>query len=180
MQISTLHDLMVHDLKDVYSAEKQLTQALPGMAKHATSIELRSAIEEHLGQTEAHVSRLEQVFQLLGETGAGRKCKGMEGLINEGKELLEEDIESEVLDAGIISAAQRVEHYEIAAYGTLCEYARMMQQADVLALLEATLDEEKEADAKLTFLAEGGINALAERDARHGMGTADSDEAKRG
>jgi ferritin-like metal-binding protein YciE len=169
MQISTLHDLMVHELRDLYSAERQLVQALPKLARSVTAPELKSAIEDHLAQTEGHVARLEQAFELLGEPARGKKCRGMEGLIEEGRELLEEDMDPEVLDAGIIAAAQRVEHYEIAAYGTVCEYARTMQHTDVLSLLEATLDEEKEADDKLTAIAEGGINSLAERDGQEDM-----------
>jgi ferritin-like metal-binding protein YciE len=164
MQITTLHDLMVHELKDLYSAERQLVQALPKMAKSATNSDLQLAIETHLEQTREHVARLERAFEMLGESGRGMKCKGMEGLIEEGKSLLEEDIDPEVLDAGIIAAAQRVEHYEIAAYGTVCEYARTLGQGEIAALLSATLDEEKIADQLLSGLAEGGINALAERD----------------
>ncbi len=163
MSIATLHELMVHELKDVYSAERQLVQALPKMAKHATSPDLQNAILTHLAQTEGHVERLEEVFKLLGESKRVQKCKGMEGLIEESKELLDEDIDPEVLDAGIIASAQRAEHYEIAVYGTVCEYARAMGHDDVLALLEATLEEEKAADQLLTELAERGINDLANR-----------------
>ncbi|MDP1861103.1 MAG: ferritin-like domain-containing protein [Gemmatimonadaceae bacterium] len=131
MQIATLHDLMLHELRDIYSAEQQLVKALPGMSKAATSEELQNALQSHLAQTEQHVSRLEQVFEILGESPRGVKCKGMEGLITEGKGLLDEDIDPEVLDAGIIAAAQRVEHYEIAAYGTVCEFARSMDHSEV-------------------------------------------------
>ena len=164
MSISTLNDLLVHELKDLLSAERQLVQALPKMAVGATSGELGDAIRNHLDQTREHVTRLERSLELLGAHGRPVKCKGMEGLIEEGEDLLDQDIEPEVLDAGIIAAAQRVEHYEIAAYGSACEFARSMQHDDVAALLEATLEEEKEADRLLTSLAEGGINALAERD----------------
>lgn len=159
--ITTLHELMVHQLKDIYSAEKQLVHALPKMAKGATSEELRAAFSDHLEQTEVHVTRLERVFEMLEESAGGVKCKGMEGLIEEGNEVLEEDMEPEARDAGLIAAAQRVEHYEIAAYGTVCEYARTMNHTDVLELLESTLEEEKEADETLTGLAETGINAMA-------------------
>jgi len=169
--LNTLHDLMVHQLKDLYSAERQLVQALPRMAKHASSGELQVAIENHLEQTETHVSRLEQCLELLNESTRGPKCKGMEGLLEEGKELFEEEVDPEVLDAGIIAAAQRVEHYEIAGYGTVCEYARIMGHDDVRQLLQSTLEEEKEADVLLTSLAEGGINALAERDGQVEMGS---------
>lgn len=173
-ELATLHDLMVHQIKDLYSAERQLVQALPRMAKHANSRELQVAIQTHLEQTESHVSRLEQCLDLLKESTHGPKCKGMEGLIEEGKELLEEKVDPEVLDAGIIAAAQRVEHYEIAGYGTVCEYARIMGHEEVLELLQATLEEEKDTDSLLTSLAEGGINALAERDDRGDMGSGSS------
>lgn len=162
--LRTLHDLFVHQLRDVYSAERQLVQALPRMAKSATSDELREALEAHLEETEEQVTRLDEIFEQLGVSSRGMKCKGMEGLIEEGKELLEEDVDEDVLDAGIIAAAQRIEHYEIAAYGTLCEYARNLGRDSALALLETTLDEEKAADGKLTDVAEGGINALATRE----------------
>ena len=178
MPIATLHDLMVHELKDLYSAERQLVQALPKMAKGATSEELQQALTDHLEQTKEHVARLEQVFEILGVSARGVKCKGMEGLLEEGKELLEEDIDPEVLDAGIISAAQRVEHYEIAAYGGAAEFARGMQHNDIVELLELTLQEEKDADQLLTSLAEGGINALAMRDGQENMGEDENEEGE--
>ena len=124
--IATLHDLMVHQLRDIYSAEKQLVTALPKVAKKAHAPELAAAIRTHLAQTEQHVQRLEQVFQELGESPRGVTCKGMKGLIEESDELLGEEVDPSVLDAGIIADAQRIEHYEIAAYGTVCEYARSM------------------------------------------------------
>lgn len=164
MSLATLHDLMVHELKDLYSAERQLVRALPRMSRSASSERLRTAIDSHLAETEEQVGRLEQIFESLGESPKGQKCHGMEGLIEEGKNLLEEDADPEVMDAGIIGAAQRVEHYEIAAYGTVCEYARIMGHTEALQLLEQTLAEEKNADQLLNDLAEGGINALAERD----------------
>jgi ferritin-like metal-binding protein YciE len=176
MPIATLHDLMVHELKDLYSAEKQLVQALPKMAKNATSEELQVAFTTHLEQTKEHVVRLEQAFETLGVSARGMKCKGMEGLIEESKSLLDEDIDPEVLDAGLIAAAQRVEHYEIAAYGAACEFARSMQHEELVELLEMTLNEEKETDALLTALAEGGVNALAQRDGQEEMGLEDDDE----
>jgi ferritin-like metal-binding protein YciE len=170
--LSTLHDLMVHQLKDLYSAERQLVQALPKMAKGANAPELQVAIQNHLEQTKGHVARLEQVFEVLGETSRGPACKGMQGLIEEAEGLLdEEQVDPDVLDAGIIADAQRVEHYEIAAYGTACEFARSMKHERVVSLLQETLDEEKEADRLLTSLAEGGINALAMRDGLEAMGT---------
>lgn len=169
MPLETLHDLMVHELKDLYSAERQLVQALPKMAKNANSDQLRTAIDNHLSETEEQVSRLEQILESFGESPRGQKCQGMEGLIEEGKSLLKEEADPDVMDAGIIVAAQKVEHYEIAAYGAVCEYARIMGHSEALQLLEQTLEEEKNADQLLNELAEGGINALAERDGRDEM-----------
>lgn len=160
--IMNLQDLLVHQLRDAYSAEKQLVAALPRMAKSTTSEELEKAIHAHLEQTEEHVNRLEQVFKQLGVSPRGPKCKAMEGLLEEGKEMLDEDIDPHVLDAGIIASAQRVEHYEIAVYGTVIEFARALGHDEVVDILQRTLDEEKEANDTLTGLAEGGINALAE------------------
>ena len=174
MSLETLHDLMVHELKDLYSAERQLVQALPKMAKNANSDQLRTVIDNHLSETEVHISRLEEILESFDESPKGQKCHGMEGLIEEGKNLLKEDADPDVMDAGIIGAAQRVEHYEIAAYGTVCEYARIMGHTEALQLLEQTLEEEKNADEILNQLAEGGINALAERD---GRGEANGDDA---
>lgn len=176
MSLATLHDLMIHELKDLYSAEKQLVQALPKMAKAATSDELRAALEKHLGETEEQVSRIEQIMDSFGESPRGQKCSGMEGLIEEGKTMLKEDADPDVMDAGIIVAAQKVEHYEIASYGAVCEYARMMGHTEAVQLLEQTLEEEKMADETLNKLAEGGINALAERDANGNM---EEDEEER-
>ena len=164
MSLATLHDLMVHELKDLYSAERQLVRALPRMSKNANSDELRTALDDHLVQTEEQVVRLETILESFGETTGRQKCHGMEGLIEEGKNLLEEEADPDVLDAGIIVAAQKVEHYEIAAYGAVVEYARMMGHTEAQQLLEMTLEEEKAADQRLNTLAEGGINALAERD----------------
>ena len=164
MSIASLDDLFLHELKDLYSAERQLVQALPKMAKSATSDELRTALENHLAETEEQVTRLEQILESFDESPRGQKCQGMEGLIDEGKSLLKEDADPDVLDAGIIVAAQKVEHYEIATYGAVCEYARMMGHTEALQLLEQTLEEEKNADQLLNQIAEGGINALAERD----------------
>jgi len=174
MPISTTHDLMVHELKDLYSAETQLVRALPKMVKTATSEELRQAFSEHLDQTKEHVARLEQAFSILGASARGPKCKGMEGLLEEGKSIMEEDIDPDVLDVGLISAAQRVEHYEIAGYSAVCTMARSMQHDEVLALLEATLAEEEATDVLLASLAEELITALVERDEQEEMGADDA------
>jgi ferritin-like metal-binding protein YciE len=153
--------LFVDQVKDLYSAEKQLVKALPKMAKKASSEELRTALEEHLSVTEQQVSRLEQVFEKLDMRPQAKSCKGMAGLIEEGNELFEEDLEPEVLDCGIIGAAQKVEHYEIAAYGTLRAMAEQQGHREIAQLLQETLDEEKEADEKLTSIAENGVNQEA-------------------
>jgi ferritin-like metal-binding protein YciE len=160
MKENQLRELYVEELRDLYSAEKQLVKALPKMAKAATSSDLRSGFEEHLEQTKGHVSRLEQIFDSLDENPNGKTCKGMEGLIKEGSEMIEEDPEEEQLDAGLISAAQRVEHYEIAGYGCVRTYAQLLGDDEAVSLLEETLKEEKETDAKLTGLAEN-INVEA-------------------
>jgi ferritin-like metal-binding protein YciE len=155
MQESALKELYVDELRDLYDAEAQLTKALPKMAKAATSDELRAGFENHLEQTKGHVQRLEEIFQALGEKPTGKKCKGMQGLIAEGKEIMQdEDLEGEALDAGLISAAQRVEHYEIAAYGCVRSYANLLGDTQAASLLEETLQEEKETDKKLTELSE--------------------------
>jgi ferritin-like metal-binding protein YciE len=160
MKVNQLRELYVEELRDLYSAEKQLVKALPKMAKAATASDLRSGFEEHLEQTKGHVSRLEQIFDSLDENPNGKTCKGMEGLIKEGSEMIEEDPEEEQLDAGLISAAQRVEHYEIAGYGCVRTYAQLLGDDEAVSLLEQTLTEEKETDAKLTELAEN-INVEA-------------------
>jgi ferritin-like metal-binding protein YciE len=160
MENNTLRQLYVEELRDIYDAEKQLIKALPKMAEAASSQELRNGFEEHLEQTKEHAERLEQIFSELGEKPTGKKCKGMQGLVNEGSEVINEDFENEVKDAGLISAAQRVEHYEIAAYGTVRTYANLLGEQNAVVLLEKTLTEEKETDRKLTDLAEG-INAEA-------------------
>lgn len=161
MKLESLRDLFVDELKDLYSAENQLLKALPKMAKAASSSELQAAFEEHLEVTQGQVQRLEKVFKKLGVSPKGKKCKAMEGLIEEGKELLEEDAEPAVLDAALIAAAQKVEHYEIAGYGTVRTYARMLGHEDAASLLQQTLDEEGEADKKLTELSEA-INVEAD------------------
>ncbi|MCU1310784.1 MAG: ferritin-like protein [Candidatus Angelobacter sp.] len=154
MKIESLQELFIDELKDLYSAENQIIKALPKMAKNANSDELRSAFEEHLEQTKGQVERLDQIFQELDATSRGKKCKGMEGLLEEGKEIMEEDVEPEVLDAALIGAAQRVEHYEIAAYGTARTHAELLEMDNAVRLLQETLDEEKETDRKLTSIAE--------------------------
>ncbi len=154
MQQNQLKELYVDELKDIYNAENQLVKALPKMAKAARSEELRAGLREHLEQTKGHVQRLEQIFGALGEKPTGKKCKGMEGLVAEGKEMMEEDLEGEALDAGLISAAQRVEHYEIAAYGCVRTYANILGEKEAASLLQETLAEEKQTDQKLTELAE--------------------------
>jgi ferritin-like metal-binding protein YciE len=160
MEMNRLKHLYVEELKDLYSAENQLVKALPKMAKAATSDELRAGFEEHLEQTKGHVERLEKIFKALGESPKGKKCKGMEGLISEGAEMIEEDPEPEELDAGLISAAQRVEHYEMAGYGSVAAYAKLLEENEAESLLRETLDEEKETDQKLTQLA-SNINVEA-------------------
>src|SRR5271156_3972775 len=154
METNRLKHLYVEELKDLYSAENQMVKALPKMIKAATSEDLRAGFEEHLEQTKGHVSRLEEIFKALGESPKGKKCKGMEGLIKEGGEMIEEDPAPEELDAGLISAAQRVEHYEIAGYGCVSTYAKLLGENEAESLLRETLEEEKKTDAKLTELAE--------------------------
>jgi ferritin-like metal-binding protein YciE len=163
-----LKKLYVDELKDLYNAENQLVKALPKMAKTASSEELRKGFAEHLEQTKGHVERLEQIFRSLGENPKGKKCKGMEGLVEEGSEVMEEDFEGALMDAALIGAAQRVEHYEIAAYGTVCEFAKELGETDQASLLQETLHEEKQADEKLTKLAmhinTQANNAISETD----------------
>jgi ferritin-like metal-binding protein YciE len=161
MELDTLRNLYIDELKDLYSAEKQLVKALPKMAKAASSPDLKRAFETHLAQTEGQIERLERVFESLEASPRGKKCVGMEGLIEEAKELIGEDPEPEVLDAGLISKAQHVEHYEIAGYGTVRAYALLLGEEEQAALLQETLDEEGETDKLLTGLAEGAINLQA-------------------
>ncbi len=156
-----LHDLFLDELRDLYDAEKQLTKALPKLAKGSASSDLRSAIESHLEQTRGHVDRLERAFQLLDERARGTHCAGIAGIIEEGSDLLAEDLDDRVMDAGIIAGAQRAEHYEMAAYGSVIAWAKAMGHDEVASLLAETLAEEKAADATLTELAEGGINDAA-------------------
>jgi ferritin-like metal-binding protein YciE len=161
MSLDSLHDLYVDELKDLYNAENQLLKALPKMAKAAAAPELKAAFTEHLEVTRKQVERLDQIFEGLGVNPKGKKCKAMEGLIEEGKEVMEEDGEDEVIDAALIAAAQRVEHYEMAGYGCVRTFANLLGYEDAAALLQETLDEEGEADKKLTELAETVINVEA-------------------
>ena len=159
---SALHELFLDELADVYNAEQQITKALPKMAKAARSPELREAFQTHLEETEEQISRLEEVAESLGEKLKGKKCKAMEGLLAEGKEIMEEQADSPALDAGLILAAQKVEHYEIASYGALCAWAQSMGHDDAFDLLKQTLDEEITTDEKLNQLAES-LNAEAQQ-----------------
>ena len=160
METNRLRHLYIEELKDLYGAESQLVRALPKMAKASTSEDLRAGFEEHLEQTKEHVTRLEKIFKTLGESPKGKKCRGMEGLITKGAEMIAQDPAPEELDAGLISAAQRVEHYEIAAYGCVSTYANLLGEDEAVSLLRQTLEEEKETDQKLTELA-GSINLEA-------------------
>jgi ferritin-like metal-binding protein YciE len=169
MPAENLHELFVDELKDIYDAERQLTKALPKMAKAADSLDLRAAFEEHLEITRMQVNRLEEVFKSLGLAARGKTCAGMKGLIEEGQEKMEELEQGATLDAALIASAQKVEHYEIATYGTLATFAEIMGHQDAKDLLGQTLDEEKEADEKLTQVA-GQINFEAEADEGEGEG----------
>ena len=161
MKITSLRDLYVEQLRDLYDGENQIIKALPKMIESTESEELSSALEEHLEVTRQQAQRLEQIFQGLGENSKGEKCKGMEGIIKEGSEVMKEDMPETVKDAAIIASAQRVEHYEIAGYGTVRTYAELLGEEEAVDLLQQTLDEEKEADEKLSDLAEE-INVEAE------------------
>jgi len=162
MEMESLRELYVEELKDLWSAETQITKALPKMMKAATNPKLKKAFNTHLKQTERHVKRLERIFKELDESPRGKKCVGMEGLIKEGQELIKEKPEADVLDAGLISAAQHVEHYEIAGYGCVRTWARQMGEERQAELLQETLDEEEQTDRLLTELAESEINVEAE------------------
>jgi ferritin-like metal-binding protein YciE len=173
MNQNNLKSLYVDELRDLYSSEQQLIKAIPKMAKAANSDELRKGFEEHLEQTRGHATRLEQILSGLGEPAKGKKCKGMAGIVAEGGEMTSEDFEGALMDAALISAAQRVEHYEIAAYGAVHAYAKLMGESEAASLLQRTLDEEKETDQKLTELSEK-INSEAFRAAAEA-----EDEGKR-
>jgi ferritin-like metal-binding protein YciE len=161
MSMDSLKDLYIDELKDLYNAENQLLKALPKMARKASAPELKRAFQDHLVQTEGHVNRLEKIFKGLGEKPTGKTCKAMKGLVEEGKEIIEEDGDDSVLDAALIGAAQRVEHYEIAGYGVVRTFASLLGENSAVDLLQRTLNEEGETDKKLTALAETVINVEA-------------------
>ena len=163
MKLNSLKDLFIHELKDLYSAEKQIIKALPKMAKAATNQDLAAGFQEHLEQTREHAERLEEILSSYDQTTRGPKCKGMEGLLAEGSEMMEEEADEEVRDAGLIAAAQRVEHYEIAGYGTARAYASLLGDKESAKLLQTTLDEEAQTDKKLTSLATSSINVVADK-----------------
>ena len=177
-EAGTLHDAFIDELRDVYDAEKQLIKALPKMARAAHSAKLRALLETHLEETRGQVERLEEVFASLEEKPRGKHCDGIAGIIEEGKSILEEDFDEPTLDASIIAAGQRAEHYEMAAYGTLAAWARAMGHNDAAKLLEQTLEEEKAADQKLSALAEGGLNKEAAQLAHPEMAAATNDRSK--
>jgi ferritin-like metal-binding protein YciE len=161
MKLDTLNKLYIEELRDLYSAENQLLKALPKMAKGASSAELKQAFEDHLEETKGHVERLEEIFKALDESPKGKTCHGMKGLVEEGSEILKEEGDESVLDAGIIAAAQKVEHYEIASYGTVRTFATLLGEEEAADLLQQTLDEEGEADKRLNELAEEIVNPQA-------------------
>jgi ferritin-like metal-binding protein YciE len=156
-----LNDLFLDTLKDIYYAEKQILRALPKMAKAASSDKLRAAFEKHHGETEGQVERLEQIFELMEKPARGKTCDGIQGILDEGKEVMEEYKGSDALDAGMIAAAQAVEHYEITRYGTLKQWAQQLGMKDAVRLLDQTLQEEKKTDETLTSLAEASVNVAA-------------------
>jgi ferritin-like metal-binding protein YciE len=162
MSMDSLKDLYIDELKDLYNAENQLVKALPKMAKKASAPELKKAFQDHLAVTQKHVERLDQIFKGLGEKPTGKTCKAMKGLVEEGKEVIEEDGDPSVLDAALIGAAQRVEHYEMAGYGVVRTFANLLGETKAADMLQRTLNEEGEADKKLTDLAENVINVQAE------------------
>ncbi|HEY8900962.1 MAG TPA: ferritin-like domain-containing protein [Chthoniobacterales bacterium] len=163
MELNTLKDLYIHELKDLYSAEKQIIKALPKMAKAATHPDLVAGFKAHLEETKEHAARLEKILKSLGQTTRGPKCKGMEGVVAEGAEMIEEEADDEVRDAGLIAAAQRVEHYEMAGYGSARTYAQLLGDKEGAKLLQTTLDEEGATDKKLTDLAVSAINVAADK-----------------
>jgi ferritin-like metal-binding protein YciE len=176
-EAGTLHDAFIDELRDAYDAERQLTKSLPKMAKAATNPNLRSAFETHLEETKDQVSRLEEVFGMLEEKVRGKHCEGIAGIIEEGKSIMEEDLEEATMDACLVAAGQRAEHYEIAAYGTLVAWARAMGHDEAAEILEGILDEEKATDEKLTELAEGGRINQEAASAAHGEEDAEDDES---
>jgi ferritin-like metal-binding protein YciE len=178
-QASTLHDAFLDELRDVYHAEKQITKALPKMVKAASNRSLAQAFADHLKETEGHVARIEEAFSTLGESVKAKPCEGMKGILEEGKSILAEDFDECTMDASLIAAAQRVEHYEMAAYGSLVAWARSMQHNEAADLLQQNLDEEKAADKKLSALAEGGINRSAAQTAHPDMEPSRADQKAR-
>ncbi len=162
MELKTLNDLFVHQLKDLYGAEQQLLKAMPKMLAKTTSSELKAAFTQHMEETQNQVTRLESVFKSLGMEPEAEKCKAMEGLLKEAEDFMSQDADKEVMDAGLIASAQRVEHYEIAGYGTASTYAKTLGHTEALGLLKETLNEEKQTDEKLTVIAESSINKKAE------------------
>jgi ferritin-like metal-binding protein YciE len=174
----TLHDAFLDELRDAYDAEKQLTKALPKMAKRASSEDLRDAFESHLEETRGQIDKLERVFASLDEKVRGKHCEGIAGIIEEGKSVMEEDFDDQTMDACLIAAGQRAEHYEMAAYGTLVAWARVMGHEEAAVLLEEILEEEKATDEKLTQLAEGGINENATSDDSEDEESDDEGEAE--
>ncbi|MCC9168827.1 YciE/YciF ferroxidase family protein [Pontibacter harenae] len=162
MKLNNLNDLLIHELKDIYNAEQQITKALPKMKEAASSDKLKKAFQDHLEMTEKQIERLDKVFEIIGEKSSGEKCKAMEGIIKEADSMMSEKADASVMDAALIASAQRVEHYEIAAYGTVCTYAKQLGMDEVLDQLLITLEEEKKTDSLLTEIAEKSINAKAE------------------
>jgi ferritin-like metal-binding protein YciE len=162
MKLESLRDLLVEQLQDLYDAEHRITKALPKMAKAATSPDLKAAFQKHLTETKGQIDRLQQAFEAMGVKAKKKPCKAIQGLIEEGEETIKEDAEPEVRDAALIAAAQRVEHYEMAGYGTVCAYAKLLNEKAVLKLLQATFAEEKATDEALTELAESTINLQAQ------------------
>jgi len=177
-ETGTLHDAFLDELRDAYGAEKQVTKALKKMIKAANSSELRTAFEDHLEETAGQIQRLEEVFASLDEKVKGKHCDGVAGIIEEGASVMEEDFDDETMDACLIASGQRVEHYEMAAYGTLVAWAEVLGHAEAVDLLQQNLDEEKAADKKLTALAEGGINQEAADAGQSGQDDEDEDEAE--
>jgi ferritin-like metal-binding protein YciE len=179
MSMDSLKDLYVDELKDLYNAENQLLKALPKMAKKASAPELKRAFQDHLAQTKGHVDRLEKIFKGLGEKPTGKVCKAMKGLVEEGKEVIDEDGDASVLDAALIGAAQRVEHYEMAGYGVVRTFASLLGENNAVAALQKTLNEEGEADKKLTKLAESIINVDANKAEKNGAPKSKAKKAAR-
>lgn len=175
MKIGNLEDLFVHELKDIYSAENQLSKALPKMAENASAPDLRSAFEQHLEVTQQHIQRLENIFDQFGVSPKGAKCAGMHAIIKEGEDLIGDDADPAVLDAGLIAGAQKAEHYEMAVYGTARTYAQILGHHEAARLLELTLEEEKQADHMLTEIAKSHVNFEAREEGQFGR----SDESDR-